>query len=185
MGLAKKAIELDDTLGESYSLLGSIQLLLRNYDAAIRYGRLAVERQPNGAEVNALLAQTLNFAGQPGEALVAVKRAIRLSPTHPAYYDFHLGLAYYLLDRYPEALLVLNGYRKRMPEGTETPIFLISIHLSQGNRKEALRLAKELRNSKPSMPIPVYISRLMPLRDEGLRKRLIREMASMGFRAAP
>ncbi len=185
IGLARKAIELDDTLGEPYSLLGSIQLLTQNFDEAIHYGRLAVERQPNGAEVNALLAQTLNFAGQPGEALVTVKRAMRLSPTHPTWFDFQLGLAYYLLQRYPEALPVLNGYLKRMQGSTESPILLISIHLSQGNRKEARRLAKVLRNSQPSISIPVHIRKLMPFRDEAIRKRLLREMASMGFKAAP
>jgi tetratricopeptide (TPR) repeat protein len=75
----------------------------------------AVDLDPNGAEGYAVLAEVLNYAGNPAEAIKNVQTAIRLDPYHSAWYPSILGQAYYLPKNYQEAEKALTRSINRNP----------------------------------------------------------------------
>ena len=78
---ANKALALDDTLAEAYNPLAAVKLYYyRDWPAAERYFRRAIELNPNYAEVRLHYALCLVRLGRGEEALAEVQRAIALDP---------------------------------------------------------------------------------------------------------
>jgi tetratricopeptide (TPR) repeat protein len=75
----------------SQALLSFIYLLKRQYEKATVSGKRSAEIQPNGAMVHMILGSTLSYAGRIDEAIVYLKRAVRLNPFPAGYYYQHLG----------------------------------------------------------------------------------------------
>jgi serine/threonine-protein kinase len=78
---ARKALEIDDTLGEAYASLAAVAL---EYDwdwaTAGRQYRRALELNPSYASAHQWYAEYLARAGRHGEAIAEVKRAQELDP---------------------------------------------------------------------------------------------------------
>jgi tetratricopeptide (TPR) repeat protein len=104
--LARCAEAIDGGYGECHCLLGAIYLMKKNYDEAIAHGIRAIELEPNAADATATLAMTLNWCHLPEEAAELVKKAMRLSPIHSAWYLAVPAHADRLMLRYDEAIEV-------------------------------------------------------------------------------
>jgi adenylate cyclase len=91
--LATKAAILDPELSSAQSLLGSIHLARREYDEAMSKGRRAIDLSPNNADDHALLALTVYYVGNWGDAIELLQRAMRLSPHYPSWYLLYQGRA--------------------------------------------------------------------------------------------
>jgi TolB-like protein/DNA-binding SARP family transcriptional activator len=122
---ARKAIELDPTFGEAYSLMAVVMLTQREYGQALVLGRKSVDLNPNGAEITAILAMIRNYSGDPKEGLNLVNHAIRLSPFHPAWYTYTWGLSKFLLGNYREAIPAFDEYLRRQPESPTTQLLKV------------------------------------------------------------
>jgi len=59
MGLAKKAIALDDTNADSYSLSGFLYSMTNQHDKAVAQAEKAVVLNPNSAFAHFILGKTL------------------------------------------------------------------------------------------------------------------------------
>ena len=115
LALAQQAVALDDSLPLAHSLLGQVYAQKQQYDQAITEGERAITLDPNNADSYQWLANVLNFAGRPEEALRLVKQAMRLNPRYPPFYVFELGWAYNLTGRYAEAIATLREFLSRSP----------------------------------------------------------------------
>ena len=89
--LAEKALALDETSPGAYSLLGNNYLNKGEYENAIAYGRKSVDLAPNLSHFLVLLAMTLNYSGQPEEAVELIEKAMRLNPRYPVWWLYYLG----------------------------------------------------------------------------------------------
>jgi adenylate cyclase len=81
-----------------YTLLQWAYVLLynkRHYEASV-VAEEAVQRNPNYTDGYAVWAQVLIYRGQPLYAIDRMEIAKRLDPKYPAYYDYHVGQAYYV-----------------------------------------------------------------------------------------
>jgi adenylate cyclase len=77
----------------------------RHYDKAITEAQNAVDLVPNSSRYLIGLADVLNHAARPEEAIVYAKRAMRLEPYYPAWYEGDvLAVSYSQAGRYEEAL---------------------------------------------------------------------------------
>jgi TolB-like protein len=106
----KKAIELDDSLGEAHAILGLIMIV---FDFDI-YGpekefRKAISLSPNSAEVYSSYAQYLRWLGRYDEGLKIALRAAELDPLTPLT-SIWPGMFYTLSGRYDESI----GYCKKL-----------------------------------------------------------------------
>ena len=151
-----KAIELDDTVADAHALLGSISLIQRKYQQAIEEGERAVDLNPNWADNVALLAMTLNYAGEPERALAVIKKAIRLSPFYPNWYDTILGEAYSYTDKYEKAIESFKRRIKRGRHGSVTYAHLAIAYSHSGREEEARAQVNEILRKNPEYSTVTY-----------------------------
>jgi adenylate cyclase len=85
---AEKAMALDDTIPDNYSLMGMLNLYQRKYDEAINYGEKAAKMNPNHATVIGLLGWIYSMVGRLEEAIALAERSMQLSPS---YQDWVFG----------------------------------------------------------------------------------------------
>jgi adenylate cyclase len=154
--LTHKAIALDDALADAYGQLGYIALLQRQHAQAIAAGQQAILLSPNGAEVHALLAVTLNFAGRPEDGLTMIEKAMRLSPVYPSWYLHVLGMSRYLVGRYEEALTAFTHSRDRYPDVWFPYVGLVLTSAQLGREGDARAAAAELLRRDPAFSLERY-----------------------------
>ena len=154
--LTHKAIALDDALADAYGQLGYIALLQRQHEQAITAGQQAIALSPNGAEVHALLAVTLNFSGKPEDGLVMIEKAMRLSPVYPSWYLHVLGMSHYLVGRYEEALAAFTYCRDRYPDAWFPYVGLVLTSVQLGREGDARAAAAELLRRDPAFSLERY-----------------------------
>jgi serine/threonine protein kinase/Tfp pilus assembly protein PilF len=101
---AKKALELDPTLGEAYNPLAADKLYYhRDWPGAERDFRRGLELSPNFAEMHAHYAFCLVVFGRNEEALVEMRRALDLDPLSPRF-GFASARLFFFMRQYDAAL---------------------------------------------------------------------------------
>jgi tetratricopeptide (TPR) repeat protein len=81
--LAKKAAAIDDQDAWTYSILGLVDVVLRQYEEGIRRLEAALEINPNFAMGFGFLGLALALNGDTSRAVEMTHKAIRLSPRDP------------------------------------------------------------------------------------------------------
>ena len=105
--LAQKALSLDPVLSTAYQLLAEVHMSRGHFDLALGQIDRALQINPSNAESFATRGAILAWAGRAAEALPWVEGALRIDPAN-ARTAFYLGMAYYLLDRYGEAVEAMD-----------------------------------------------------------------------------
>ncbi len=178
--LAQKALALHEDLSETHSLLGAIHLMKREYDQAVAEGEKAVALDPNGADVTALLAMTLNWSGRPEEACELVDKAMRLSPLYSAWYLAVQAHAYRLTGRHEEAIAIYKNSIERNPNHIGPHIGLTECYAELGRDEEARAQASELLRLSPKFTLTKYAESLT-YKDPAQSKRSLEALRKAGL----
>jgi len=101
---ARTAVALDDNLPLGHAVLGWVQMWRKQANEALSAGRRAVALDPNNADARLFLSITLSALGRGKESLNYIRSAIRLNPHPSALYLMALGLSYYVLGQFEEAI---------------------------------------------------------------------------------
>lgn len=123
MKYIQKAIELDENEAEAHRIMGNIQMLYRDFEAAEYHHRRAMELNPSDAYIKARSAAFYTFKGEPTQALELIKAAVAHDPFLPVYCIEERGVALFALRRFEEALSALGAmplqtFRSRCYEAT-------------------------------------------------------------------
>jgi TolB-like protein/predicted Zn-dependent protease len=94
----------------------------RHYEEAITKAEQAIALNPDDAEAQFTMGETLIYAGRSSEAVRFIKRAMELNLKYPPYYLWYLGLAQFCLEQYEDALTSLEDYYKRKPR---RPVYVV------------------------------------------------------------
>jgi adenylate cyclase len=151
--LATRGLELDEFNADAYALLGMIQVLRGSYGEAIAHGEKAVSLSPSGADVAAYHADILNRSGRAEDGLMMIRRAMRLSPTHPPYYLGVLGHACWQAGRYEDALATFRRSAALEPTNPRPRIALAALFVLTGRMSEARAAADEVRRLHPKFSV--------------------------------
>jgi adenylate cyclase len=109
--MAKKALELDPTLGEAYNPLAAAKLYFhRDWPAAEGDFRRGFELSPNFAEMHAHYAHCLIFFDRNQEAFAEMQRAVNLDPLSSRF-GFSRGWLLFFTRQYDAAI---DQYRKTL-----------------------------------------------------------------------
>jgi TolB-like protein/DNA-binding winged helix-turn-helix (wHTH) protein/Tfp pilus assembly protein PilF len=101
---ALKALELDNTMGESYVALAQSKLFYEwDFTGAEKDLQRAVELSPNYADAHGLYGTYLTAVGRLDEALAERKRAVEIDPVSPFTVN-SVGWVYYYKGDYDKAL---------------------------------------------------------------------------------
>lgn len=137
---AQKALELDDTLGDAHAALA---LTTADWSDRGREFQLAVELDPNSADVHANYALMLWGGLRIDEALLHIKRAVELDPFSQAL-RVDLGKILYSAGQREQAM---EEYRKALdlnPNYGNAYKLLASYYLAEERYEEAIAAAEKM-----------------------------------------
>ena len=179
--LASTAIKLDDSLDTAHYVLGFIHAFLRHHDRAVAEGKRAVELNPNGAEARLSLGCFLNWAGRPEEAIVVLKEGIRLNPMpYATYYNF-LGISYWLVEKYDQAIAEYEKGLQIQPDHKLCLVNLTAAYSRAGHHEMARDTAAKLLRLYPDFTLEVWI-KAIPWKDQAVVKRYIEALRTAGLK---
>ena len=151
--LANKAVELNQSSPQIYWSLGYVQLHRREYDAAENAAKKSVALSPNYADGYALLANIANWRGKPDDAVSYIKKAIALNPHYTFQYPSTLGLAYYNLGQYQEALTTLKDALNRNESALNPRLFLGTTYIRLNQREDAAWEVEQITANRPDVTL--------------------------------
>ncbi len=138
--------------------LGLLHHYRREWSAASKELRVALELDPGNVAARVHLGNTLRAGGQMEEAISQYQKALEINPRYPYAFD-GLGIAYSKLGNQEEALRSFREVVRLDPEGAQGH-FNLAVQLEQMGRKtEALESYRELLRRMDSGVPPELIRR--------------------------
>jgi TolB-like protein/Tfp pilus assembly protein PilF len=134
MEAVRKAIELDDSLGEAYAALGLLMTVFEwDFHGPEAEFQRAIRLSPNSSEVYTAYADYLRFTGRYEENIKIAKKIVELNPR-----SNELGSAYVWAGKYDESI---KEYNRIM--GTDTSSYVHNMYLAyayalKGSNSEAV-----------------------------------------------
>ena len=131
---ARRALELDDTLGDAHFVLA---FTIDDRSAKDKEIQRALELDPNSADVHAFYARGLWASRRFDEAILHMKRAVELDPLSPALHT-DLGKILYSAGQHDQAM---EQYRKALelnPNYFGAHHHLANSYLEEGRYEEAI-----------------------------------------------
>ena len=144
---AERAIQLDANLPQAHYQLGLSLSFKGQREAAVAECERAVALNP--AYTDWRFAAVLVHAGQPERAVDVAKAHLRVDPFTLPLARGWLGLAYYMLRRYSEALLVLREFVSQAPNFRPGRAWLAATYAQLGRLEEARAEAAEVLRIYP------------------------------------
>ena len=170
--LAEKALALDETHAGANANLGGTYLYKREHEKAIAYGRKSVALSPNSSDLLVLLAQTLNYSGQPEEAVELIKNAMRLNPRYPGWWLYQLGQGYRLSGRIDKAIAALKEAVVRNSNLPRPRLWLALAYSRKGEIEKARGEVAKVLRLRPKHSAKFY-AQVNPYKDpEDLKRDL-------------
>ena len=180
-GLARKALQLDETCADAHSLLGYYNLLLGKHEDAIAEGERSTALNPNHADNAANLACSYVMGGRPADAAACMRKAMRLSPVYPAWFLNVLGFAHYLRDEHDAAEEPLVAALKREPAYVDPRLILAAAHHARGRIDDARREIAELRRHHATFKLESFERQLSVLKDRERKDHFFKVMRELGL----
>ncbi len=178
--LATKAISLQQALPVAYFVRGLAYREMEEYIKALVEAEKAIEYDPNYANAYVLLATLLYYAGRPEESLERIKKAMRLNPHHPYNYTFHLGQAYYILERYDKAIEAFNNGIASNPASERLHLWLAAAHAQSGDIDEAEWEADQVLTLNPDFSLR-RMQQAFPFKDPADREHFLVGLRKAGL----
>jgi len=178
--LSKKALSIDNSLGDAHALLGSIYVIQKQYEKGLPELEKAVELYPNGADAHAMLGNALLYMDKTEEAILIMKKAMRLNPNPPSWYVNALAAMYRSINNYKEALVWGEKAVKLQPKNTIAHINLCSIYSLSGRMEEARLEANEAMKINPKFSLKRFEKRL-PYKNPEVQKKFVEALRNAGL----
>ena len=101
---ARTALALDDNDSDVHRILAAIAVTRHEFDKAVHHQERALRLNPNDDLIVVQQGELLTWLGRAGEGIDWILKAMRLNPYHPERFWGHLGRAYFVAQRYREAI---------------------------------------------------------------------------------
>jgi adenylate cyclase len=185
--LAKKELEPKPSLPYALQQWAYVLLYGRRHQEASEAAEKAVQRNSNYADGYAVWAQVLIYWGQPRDAIDKMEKAKLLNPKYPAYYDFHVGQAYYVegflnqeqKQHYAMAETHLRKALEKSPNFRPARVYLVAVLWELDRQDEARAEMARLREmgrpqaSQDPEQFKKYVQQTHPYENEAITTRLI------------
>ena len=129
------ALGLDANDSDVHRILAALNVIRHNFDKAVFHQQRALALNPNDDLIVVQQGEILTWLGQAEEGIPWIQKAMRLNPFHPARFWAHLGRAYFVARRYPEAIEALS----HLPGTDAATLALIAACLARSGNAEAAR----------------------------------------------
>jgi TolB-like protein/class 3 adenylate cyclase len=165
----------------SHQLAAAMLSQQGRHTEAIAEGGKAIGIDPNNADSYVALAGALSLAGNSGEALQLVRKAMRLNPHYPPSYLYELGLAEFGTGNFRAAAEALEQATGLNPQDRWSYRLLLAAYGHLGREADAARIVEIISGSwRGNDPITIRaIAFWYPFKEPADRERL-----AAGLRAA-
>ena len=180
MELAKKAVALDQSTPQIYWALGFVHLFRREYQQAEEAAMQSVKLSPNYADGYGLLAFISNWRGKAEDAERYIKKAIGLNPYYTYDYPWNLGLAYYTMGKYEEAVTHLKQALERNETVLLPRLFLAASYSHLGRQDDAEWEIDQVNILRPNSSLKMLAS-TVPFEDRKKVDALLEELRKAGL----
>ncbi len=110
-----------------------------------------------------------------------MEKAIRLNPTHPAWYQTFLGLAYFMMKADDNATMAFKQSVRLNPNFLLPHIFLAIAHSRRDNDSEAQIEVAEVLRISPNYTLERF-SELIPIADQAIMVEVQDSLRKAGLR---
>ena len=178
--LAKKGVELDSSIPQTYWSLGFVYLMRKEYDEADAAVSEALSISPNYADGYGLLALIKNALGESEEAIALIKKGMKLNPYYTWDYPYNMGRAYYTLGKYDLAIVNLEAARTRNENAVPVRLHLAASYAASGRQDDAEWEIEEIQILSPTDTIS-QMRAAHPIKDPNLMDTFINDLRAAGL----
>ena len=177
----RKAIALDDSLGEAHAMVANVLLALEQHREALGEAEKALAVNPNDANVLALSAYVLACSGRADEAVVLMQRAMRLNPFPPPWFCGALADSLLFAGRVDEAMLAHRQGVRLAPDFVWCQLGLTVDYVLLGKVDQAMDQAKEALKINPKITAAdnIYVR---PIADPMQREKIVAAFRRAGLK---
>jgi adenylate cyclase len=147
--ISEKAMKMDPSNPGCYILRSLVRAKQKRFEEAVADARKAVELEPGNATASRTLAAHLAFSGEYDNAIVAMQRAMRLTPTYPPLWLHVLGFTYHMAGQYDKAIETSKMGAVRHPKHFMPHLRLAVIYAELGREEEMRAEAAEVYRLQP------------------------------------
>jgi len=184
--LAKKALSINESDAVAYGCLGEIYSMIGDHEKAMAEGEKAIEIEPNGADVNAMFAITLLFAGRFSHVIERIEKAERLNPISPGWYFLVKAAACHFSGKYEKAIESSKEGLKKMPNNLDTLGLLAASYILLGRLEEASAITEKILKLHPKFSLDEYAKNTeRPYKSKGHIERYIDALRKAGLPDKP
>jgi adenylate cyclase len=159
------ALTLDDNDSDVHRILAALHLTQNDHDKSAYHQQRALSLNPNDDLIVVQQGEILTWLGEPEEGIDWIKKAMRLNPYHPERFWNHLGRAYFVARRYPEAV---DAFRHITAPDYAHFAFLAACQAQMGNEAAAQEQAREVLKREPGFTLETYVTTLHYKRESDL-----------------
>ena len=178
--LAKRAVALDQTTPQIYWSLGYVHLHRREFDQAEAAVKKAIALSPNYADGYALLANLANWRGKAIDAINYINKAAEINPYYTFQYPSTLGIAYYNLSRYNEAVIALRDALDRNENALNPRLYLAATYVKLHHMDDANWEIKQISVNRPGVSLST-LSTILPYESKHLMDNLLKDLRKAGL----
>lgn len=178
--LARKGVELNDSVPQTYWALGYVHLMRKEFKLAEAAATQAIEMAPNYADGYGLLALIKNALGDPESAITLIDRGMQLNPYYTWDYPYNLGRAYYTLGRIDEAIAALEEAKTRNENAVPIRLHLAASYVRAGRLDDAEWEVQEIQVLSPTDTISRQKA-AHPIQDDALMKAFVDDLRTAGL----
>lgn len=168
--LAQRSLAIDPHLPDGLTLQGVAELHLQRPDESLATFERACLAAPSHSHVAALCGYAHSYAGEPGMAIEAIGRAVRLSPSYPVWYLNTLARAHWMKGDTDTAVALLRESARLDPDVAIPFVSLATIFGELGHFAEAESAVRRLLALEPKFSARAWCAN-NPYRDPVIRKR--------------
>lgn len=180
---ADKAIAIDPNLPQVYWVKGFADIFRRDYKQSLQHAQMAIDLDPSFADSYGLLATTLNYAGNPRQAAIEMRKAMLLNPKYPAIYNVIYGEILFNMRDYEGAIENFNHALEMNPEIEESRIWLAAAYANVGNLEEASWQLEQLKLIGREISLQ-RLEKVIPFKVPEQRKYFIDGLYKAGLKAS-
>ena len=179
---AERSHGIDPTHPETFALLAFVHLELRDFDKVDGFTAQAVQLAPNNAFVMGIATNVALFFNRPEEGIGYMKRAMRLSPIHPAWYSGDLGWCNFLMGRLEQTIALSRTALAKDPNYIYAFMTLAMACAESGQETEARAAAAEIRRIHPTYTRRAF-AQTQPFHDPEVTARHLAALEKAGLPA--
>ena len=177
---AERAVAMEDADGQAHTVLGNVRLLQRRFDEALAVAREALEIRPGCANANGFLSNVLLYCGEPQQAVLHARRAIRYMPVYPPWFVEILAASYRDAGILDLGIISAREILRIMPSAIQGRLVLASALVRSGWLADARRIANEARELDTNLTLERWASS-QPYRHADVLAGVIDDLRTAGI----